>query len=79
MSFLNPKWDFCSSPGIEQKYTRSICRGPREWIRDPHLLRLVLSLDSLGVLSFFYVRAQAVCACVVCVKRQRKNEKSISQ
>lgn len=68
MSFLNPKWDFCSSPGIEQKYTRSIYRGPREWIRDPHLLRLILSLVSLGVFfSFFYMCAQAVCVCVWCV------------
>lgn len=74
MSFLNPKWDFCSSPGIEQKYTRSIYRGPREWIRDPHLLRLILSLVSLGVLSFsfLYVCTSSVCVCGVCEGTEKK-------
>lgn len=65
MTFLNSKWDFCSSPGIEQKYTRSIYGGSGEWLRDPHLWRISLSLV---LFRNFYLplcsHKHIVCMCV---------------
>lgn len=55
MTFLNSKWDFCSSPGTEQKYTISMYKGPGEEVRDPHLLRINLSLVLIQTFLSFLI------------------------
>lgn len=55
MTFLNSKWDFCSSLDTEQKYTISMYKGPGEEVRDPHLLRINLSLVLIQTFLSFLI------------------------
>lgn len=64
MTFLNSKWDFCSSLDTEQKYTISMYKGPGEEVRDPHLLRINLSLVLIQTFNSDIVSVFCTCVCV---------------